>query len=47
MKGKLIDFAIGLDGKQRVTFAPSEDFRRQWDELHDEEQRVRHHQHTG
>lgn len=35
MKAKLIDFAVGLDGMQRVTFALSEDFRSQYDELHD------------
>ena len=37
MKGRLIDFAVGMDGKQRVTFSLCEDFRSAYDELHDED----------
>lgn len=33
MKGRLIDLAVGLDGKQRVTVAVEGDFRETFDEL--------------
>lgn len=34
MKGRLIDLAVGMDGKQRVTVAVEGDFRETFDELH-------------
>lgn len=37
MKGRLLDFAFGRDGKQRVTVELDEDFREGWDALHDGE----------
>ena len=35
MKGRLIDLAVGLDGKQRVTIAVEGDLREIFDELHE------------
>lgn len=35
MKARIIDFAIGMDKKQRVTFALDGDFRETFDELHE------------
>lgn len=35
MKARIIDFAVGMDRKQRVTFALDGDFRGTFDELHD------------
>lgn len=35
MKARIIDFAVGMDRKQRVTFALDGDFRDTFDELHD------------
>lgn len=35
MKGRLIDLAVGMDGKQRVTIAIDGDFREIFDELHE------------
>lgn len=35
MKARIIDFAIGMDKKQRVTFSVDGDFRDTFDELHD------------
>lgn len=34
MKGNLIDLAVGMDGRQRITIAVNEDFREQYDQLH-------------
>ena len=35
MKGRLIDLAVGMDGKQRVTIAVEGDLRETFDELHE------------
>lgn len=35
MKGKLLDLAVGMDGRQRITLSVEGDFREQYDELHD------------
>lgn len=35
MKARIIDFAVGMDKKQRVTFALDGDFRETFDELHE------------
>ena len=37
MKSRLIDLAISLDGKQRLTIELDGDFRQNWDELHDKD----------
>lgn len=35
MKGRLIDLAVGMDGRQRVTIAVDGDLRETYDELHE------------
>ena len=37
MKCRLVDLAISLDGKQRLTVELDGDYRTQWDELHDKD----------
>lgn len=34
MKGQLIDLAVGMDGRQRLSIALDGDFRESWDALH-------------
>ena len=33
MRGQLLDLAVGMDGRQRITIAVNEDFRQQYDAL--------------
>lgn len=35
MRGRIVDFALSMTGKQRVTFEVDEDFRAKFDALHD------------
>lgn len=37
MRGKILDFSVGIDGKQRVTFLLTDSFKSTYDELHNEE----------
>ena len=37
MKARLLDLAISLDGKQRLTVELDGDFRQKWDELHEQD----------
>lgn len=37
MKARLMDLAVGMDGKQRLTLSLEGDFREQYDALHDSE----------
>lgn len=37
MKGRITDFAIGIDGKQRLTVSLDGDFRHQYQELHEKD----------
>lgn len=37
MKAKLLDFSIGLNGKQKLLVELDGDFRKTWDNLHDKE----------